>query len=267
MILLSVDLEDPRLDSRDGMRYPSRVEKNTLNILEFLGRHSVRCTFFTVGNVFREFPDVVHEVVRRGHELAWHSDRHLPVKHMNRSEFQEDLRLAKAWEQKLGCAIAGYRAPMFSVSKEQFWIHEELARAGFAYSSSVLPAANPLHGWAGFGVSPRRVGSVLEIPMRTIRVGPLAVPVGGVYFRVLPKSWVFNGVRKMFDTRQTVPTYFHPYDFDPDEEFYLHGGIGSNPFYNWLLYLNRKNTFDRLDSLIRLGIPTGTYGDFERTFD
>jgi hypothetical protein len=227
-----------------------------------LESESLKCTFFTVGNILRKHPELIARLIRAGHELAWHSDAHRPLKGMSREEFRQDLQMAKGFEQKFGVPIRGYRAPVFSLTPESPWAHEELRAAGFLYSSSVLPAANPLHGWPGFGPDPRSMAGVLEIPMRTQKAGLLSFPMGGVYFRVLPRSLLFGAVRRSVTSGEVVPTYFHPYDFDPDEEYYMHGGINGNPLFNLLLYWNRKDALPRLKRLTGLGFRVSTYLDF-----
>jgi len=49
--LFSIDLEDIRTFVPGGERYAERVPTNVARYLEFLARHRVRCTFFTVGDV------------------------------------------------------------------------------------------------------------------------------------------------------------------------------------------------------------------------
>src|SRR5690554_7127094 len=45
--------------------------------------------------------------------------------------------------------VLGYRAPTFSLVPATVWATEVLVEEGFAYSSSVLPAKNLLHGFPG----------------------------------------------------------------------------------------------------------------------
>lgn len=48
----------------------------TLEILDLLDRHQARATFFVVGDRAAARPDLVREIVRRGHELGNHSRSH-----------------------------------------------------------------------------------------------------------------------------------------------------------------------------------------------
>ena len=63
---------------------------------------------------------------------------------------REELREGKALlEDAAQVPVPGFRAPIFSLTPRTAWALDDLAAAGFTYSSSVLPAANPLHGWPG----------------------------------------------------------------------------------------------------------------------
>jgi peptidoglycan/xylan/chitin deacetylase (PgdA/CDA1 family) len=45
-------------------------------VLDLLDRHAVRATFFCIGNQAARYPDLCREIVRRGHALENHSQRH-----------------------------------------------------------------------------------------------------------------------------------------------------------------------------------------------
>jgi peptidoglycan/xylan/chitin deacetylase (PgdA/CDA1 family) len=49
---------------------------DTQAILDLLDRHHARATFFVVGECARQRPELVREIVRRGHSLGNHSDTH-----------------------------------------------------------------------------------------------------------------------------------------------------------------------------------------------
>ena len=65
--LFSVDLEDTRLQLADGGRYRERVPAMTDRFLDYLGRSGGRATFFVVGNVARQYPELVRRTADRGH--------------------------------------------------------------------------------------------------------------------------------------------------------------------------------------------------------
>jgi hypothetical protein len=160
--------------------------------------------------------------------------------------------------------VTGYRAPTFSLTAKTQWAYDVLAELGFTYSSSVLPAPNPLFGWPEFGAAARRMPSgVLEIPMTLTRVGPLRVPVGGgVYFRALPFRVIAWAMQRGAADDAAVTGYFHPYDIDTESERFMHADIHGNRFYHWLMYFNRDKVFGRLDRLVDAGHRVETYASY-----
>lgn len=252
LLLMSFDLEDARLFSEDGKHFPSRVELNTLKFLEFLKIHKLPCTFFTVGHIFNNHPDLIREIVNQGYEIAWHSDKHDPVSKLSEAEFNDDLKKARHYSDLFNIEMIGYRAPMFSVNESVSWVHKALNNFNFKYSSSVLSARNPLHGWTNFGEKPRVVESVMEIPITLLDFKLLKVPFGGTYLRVFPNCMLNHGIKAKKKNKQPITIYLHPYDLDDKQERYIHGGVNGNSFYNWLMYYNRKATLSKIQKLISL---------------
>lgn len=254
IFLFSIDLEDIRFRMKGGLKYRERVPALTHRYLEFLDKHNAKCTFFTVGDVAEKYPALVREIYRRGHEVACHSASHIPLDEMNQEQFKDDLK--KNMEALIHAGVKeifGYRAPVFSLTEKTKWAYEILESFGFRYSSSVLPAQNPLYGWKAFGSSPRKIGNICEIPMSVNSFLGKEIPFsGGVYFRVLPFFMIKKCFQENFRNNLAVPGYFHPYDADTEQERFMHPGIKESGFYNYLMYFNRKNVFTRLEKIMKL---------------
>jgi polysaccharide deacetylase family protein (PEP-CTERM system associated) len=255
--LFSIDLEDVRDWMADGQRYAERVPAMTERYLEFLRRHGKKATFFVVGDVARRYPALIRAIAQEGHELACHTDRHVPLERLNAQELKQDLQRNR---ELLPGEVVGFRAPIFSLMAATAWAYEVLAELSFRYSSSVLPAKNPLYGWEGFGQECRRIHGVLEIPVTLLPLGGLTVPFGGgVYFRALPwpvLRWAFRS------SRQAVTSYFHPYDIDEGQERFMHPGIRDRRWYNWLMYYNRGSVFPKLERILEMGFDIVPYREF-----
>jgi polysaccharide deacetylase family protein (PEP-CTERM system associated) len=248
-ILLSIDLEDVRDWVRDGLRYKEAVPVNTRRYLECFGRWNVKATFFTVGTVARRYPALIREISEAGHELACHGDTHVQVDKLNPVEFRQDLQDNIAILEELsGQRVCGFRAPTFSLIKKTAWAHGIMAELGLAYSSSVLPARNPLYGWPEFGMVTRRLDSGLwELPITLNPLPGLSVPIaGGVYFRVLPFSLTRWAVKQTIARGEAVGTYFHPYDIDEEQEPFMHPDLDEKRHLNMLMYIGRKKLLKRL---------------------
>lgn len=260
--LFSVDLEDIRFRMKNGNRYKERVPANTLVYLDFLDKHNAKATFFTVGDVAKNYPDLIKEIVLRGHEIACHSNTHIPITHLRPDEFDKDLynninNLISAGAKN----IKGYRAPVFSLTEQTKWAYTILKKNGIIYSSSVLPASNPLFGWKDFGQELKLIEGIKELPVSIYPFLGKNIPAGGgVYFRCLP----FSFIKKMFakSSSNAVLGYFHPYDIDTKQEFFLHPDIGFNYLYNFILYFNRKNTLNRLEKIMSEGFQIRRYDNF-----
>jgi polysaccharide deacetylase family protein (PEP-CTERM system associated) len=266
--LFSIDLEDVRL----GLKYPDdylkRVPENTYRYLDWLNKYNFKCTFFTVGNITKIYPSLVKEIAMEGHEIAAHTNKHTPLDKLKKSEFKIDLQ--KNIEALLKCGaneIIGFRAPIFSLTESTKWAYEVLEDLNFKYSSSVLPAKNPLYGWENFGQNPKKVqGGLIEIPMTVGNFAHLKIPyAGGVYFRVLPNFLINNKIKNKI--LSPLLGYFHPYDIDSLQEKFMHPGINNSKFYNKLMYYNRDKVFTRLDKIIKSGFDVIRYDEYVKSIN
>ncbi len=248
-VTFTLDVEDYA-----GPHAEPRAPKITREIVAFLAEREVRGTFFVVGELAAEHPDLVRDIATAGHEIGLHSYRHDPLPEVAPDAFRADVdRGKKLLEDLTGRPVVGFRAPMFSLVEASVWATAVLAEAGFVYSSSVLPARSPLYGWPGQPRVPYRWPSgIVELPCPVAAVGPIANPyLGGVYFRVLPWRAVEYGLRHA-DAGEALWTYCHPYDFDPDEPFTRRPGLGLAK--SRLLWLNRRHMYDRIARLLAKGV-------------
>ena len=265
IFLLGIDLEDVRSMIDGGDRYRERVPENTRRLLDFFSEIDARCTFFTVGDVARRYPELIREVAERGHELACHSSDHTPLDRQDRASFRRDLEQNLKDLERAGIrGVKGFRAPVLSLTGASPWAHDVLAELGFDYSSSVYPATSPMYGWPGFGDKPRRMASrVWEIPVSLSGIPGLDVPfTGGVYFRLLP----FPIIRMLFERRLSrgdpVVGYLHPFDIDTKQERFMHPELGGNRLKNHLMYVNRRTVLSRLETLAAGGTRIIPYSDY-----
>ena len=262
--LFSIDLEDVRLWMPDGLQYRERVPANTHRYLDWLRAHDAKTTFFTVGQLAELYPSLIQEIAAEGHEIALHTHTHRPLPELGPDGLAQDLaRNINALLRAGASRIEGFRAPIFSLTEATPWAHRVLAGAGLRYSSSVLPARNPLFGWPGFGAQPREIDSLWEIPMSTARVGLGHLPfAGGTYMRLLPGAYV----RRLFRQAQgPVLGYLHPYDIDTEQERFMHPGLGGSRLMNALMYVGRKTLLAKLDGLLAAGARLQRYTDFVDT--
>lgn len=263
-LLFSIDVEDVRLLVPNGQGYREAVPAMTMRYLEFLDRHDSKATFFIVGRVAIQYRELVQEIRNRGHEIACHSHNHIPLDKLGADGFRKDLEEnLKALVRAGASQPQGYRAPTFSLTADTQWAYPILGECGIIYSSSVLPAPNPLYGWPGFGTAPREISGITELPV-TLSGSPfLNVPfAGGIYLRVIPFAVTQRWFKKCLSNNVPVVTYLHPYDIDYNQERFMHPGLNGNRIYNRLMYANRKTVLEKFERILKLGYKIHPYAEY-----
>ena len=233
-------------DSREG-----RIERNVSRILELLEQSNVKATFFTLGWIAERYPALVRQITQHGHELASHGYGHQRASDLSPTDFFQDIERAKKLLEDLsGIAVHGYRAPSFSIGASNLWAFDYLAKAGYAYSSSIYPIR---HDHYGMPDSPRfayrLANGLLEVPVTTLRVMNRNLPSsGGGYFRLLPYAlsrWMLRKVNR--EDRESAVFYFHPWEIDPGQPRIA--GIDARTRFRH--YVNIDRTEGRLQSLMQ----------------
>ncbi|MEO3470994.1 polysaccharide deacetylase family protein [Roseomonas sp. CAU 1739] len=226
----------------------------TRRLLDLLEATGSRGTFFVLDDVTRADPALVREIARRGHEIASHGHAHRHLAAEGPAAFRAGMAAARARLGDLvGQAPIGYRAPFFSLTPAAGWAPAVLAELGFAYSSSLLPARNPLAGWPGAPARPFRwAAGLLELPVPLGRFGPLALPfLGGMYLRWLP-AWRLRALSRDWAAKGeggALWSYCHPYDLDTAARLARRPDVGAVA--SLMLWLNRRSTLPRLQGLLQ----------------
>lgn len=246
-VTFTLDFEDLRTSPTQE----SRVEYATSVILDRLAELDIRGTIFCVAEVAAREPRLMRRMTELGHEIAVHGLQHTPIDLLGQQRFHEQTIRAREMLQDLsGQEVLGFRAPQFSIVPETSWALDVLAEVGFTYSSSILPVATLMYGWPGTPMTPFRwPQGLVEIPCPVVRFMGVTIPyLGGAYMRVLPSLVRRRGVRTA-DPASVLWTYCHPWEFDPDEPFYVyeHGG--------WLVsrigWINRGGMLARVERSLR----------------
>jgi polysaccharide deacetylase family protein (PEP-CTERM system associated) len=229
---------------------PRRVEKNTERLLELCDRAGVAGTFFTLGWVAERHPALVRRIVAAGHELASHGFGHQRVDGLTPEVFRDDIFRAKhLLEDTGGVAVAGYRAPTFSIGPRTPWAPKILAETGHRYSSSVYPVRHDLYGSPDASRVPYRdaASGLWEFPMTTVRVGSKNLPCsGGGYFRLLPYPLFRFLLRRANAAQGAGLFYTHPWEIDPGQPRVA----GASRLSRFRHYNNLAKTFSRLERLL-----------------
>ena len=216
-------------------RFERRVERNTEATLDLLERHGATATFFISA------PEIVREVIRRGHDVAAKGYLHTFAGQLNLEEFAADaLRAKHALERAGHQEVLGYRAARGGLDAADHERFAALADAGYAFDSSVRPLGfdAPAPNTA-FEIGVGK-GHIIELPISATNRFGFTYPVGGGnYLRQLPASLTLPEIRRIAeDPAQTLVFYFHVWELDPDM-----------PRLNGISRLNRIRQYRNLDEM------------------
>ena len=268
MNILTFDIEEWYLRK---MKYGDTYDKydvfdSYLNqILDALEARGMKGTFFCVGGMATDFPEVVRRIEQKGHEIGCHSNRHTWLNKMTYEEVKEDTRTAvDALEQCIGKKVKSYRAPAFSIGESNKWAFEILAECGIERDASVFPAKRDFGGFPQFGhKTPTMIvyneSRIKEFPICTTRIaGKELAYSGGGYFRFFPLGFI----QKEMKRADYAMTYFHINDLVQEmngvmtkeayESYFKEPGTLLNRYKRYVKSnLGKKSAFDKLMKLIK----------------
>lgn len=232
-------------------------------LLNLLDETSTKATFFCVGMMATDFPDVIKKINLRGHEIGCHSNSHTWLNKMSKEEALEDTRIAiDSIEQLIGNKVLSYRAPAFSIGENNRWAFEVLAECGIVRDASIYPAVRDFGGFSSFRhKEPVMITyngiQIKEFPICTTNIfGKQMAFSGGGYFRFFPLWFVKKEMKKASYSM----CYFHIGDILPEtsgvmtkleyEEYFKENGSLFNRYKRYF-----KSNFGKkhaLEKLIKL---------------
>jgi len=213
--ILTFDVEEWYLEKilHDGraFRY-QQFDEAFAKVLDELDRLNIKATCFCLGKLATDFPQVVREIARRGHEVGCHSNEHVWLNKMNEEQLLKDTQEAlKALEDVIGKKVVSYRAPAFSITHQNKWAVNVLADCGIESDASVFPTSRDFGGYKGF---PQDTPCIISHEGATLKEYPISLTSilgktmaysGGGFFRLLP-YWL---VSKTIKLRDYNICYFH----------------------------------------------------------
>ncbi|NIT72231.1 DUF3473 domain-containing protein [candidate division KSB1 bacterium] len=259
MNLLTFDIEDwyhpnlAEIGSAKDIEPEDRVVEPTLRIIKMLERTNNKATFFVLGEVAEKFPELVQEMIRKGHEVASHGYRHNLVYNYTKYQFETDIEqsveiLEKAINQK----VIGYRAPSWSLNRSTTWAWKVLHSFGFKYDSSLYPFKTFLYG---DDTSPRfdytiqiEDGKTLkEIPPSAVEVFGSRMPfAGGFFLRVTPLWYVRWCISHYNKQGKPAVIYLHPWEIDLEQP-----RLALSAKERFIMYANLRNTERKLFQIMK----------------
>lgn len=215
MNILTFDIEEWYLEKilHNGRPFKYQLFDETFaKVLDELDKKGIKATFFCVGKLAADFPQVIREIVIRGHEVGCHSNEHIWLNRMTEEQLRKDTSEAlKALEDVTGQKVLSYRAPAFSITTENKWAINVLADCGIESDATIFPTNRDLGGYKGF---PQDTPCIISHEGATLKEYPISLSSviggkiaysGGGYFRLLPYWFVTRTMRK----RDYNICYFH----------------------------------------------------------
>ncbi len=225
---LSIDFEDYTHDYQRmlGVSKPRQTPDALWKAYERIDQFSQQCldgaklTFFTTGQVARDYPEIVRQIADDGHEVGCHYNEHDDVFTHNRETFRANLEIAiDKLSAASGQTIKGFRAPNFSIGGScADWAYEELAKL-FVYDSSYVRSeiAATRHEPQLLRFEDATLHE-FAIYRRQLFPGFAVRVMGGTYLRLLPTSLVMKLLNEAWDQGYLGQVYLHPYEFLWDHE-------------------------------------------------
>lgn len=215
MNILTFDIEEWYIEKiyRGGRREKYKQYDESLDdILCLLDERRYKATFFCLGKLATDFPDVVKRIANAGHEVGCHSHEHIWLSKLTPAQLRSDTYNAiSALQDVSGQAVDSYRAPAFSIGESNKWAFEILAEIGVKNDASIFPASRDFGGFVSFPsdrpcVIEYKGICINEFPIPVVKVmGKELIYSGGGYFRMLP-LWF---VRKQMNGSDYNMCYFH----------------------------------------------------------
>lgn len=272
-ILFTIDVEDwfqvenfkPYIPYSAWEKCELRVERNIHIILDLLdgiqlpgafgsskyGRKP-KATFFILGWIAERLPGLVHEIAKRGHEVASHGFHHDLCSNLSNSALKNDLISSKKLlEDMVGQPVIGYRAPSFSIDNR---ILKLVNSSGYLYDASYNSfEMNRRYGKIDLdktkkiGIAHEISDDFQEFPISNLKIFDHIIPFGGGgYFRLYPRFILNAGIKRILKSDQVYHFYIHPWEIDRGQPKVHHARFLSK----FRHYINIGNNFDKLKKFL-----------------
>ena len=225
--ILTVDLEDwfhvcgiSALSRDHWDELPSRVGDTTRWLLDTLDSAGIRATFFVLGWIADQHPQLVASVQKAGHDIGSHGHDHLRVYELTGSAFTEDLRRSVAALRAVGVPhVTSFRAPEWSINDRSLWALDSLAGERFTTDASMAPVrfvgspTFPRHPH----LRPTASGTIMEVPPLVADRFGHVMPLGwGWGLRMSSPRRVLRRIEQVNRAGNPAVLAVHPWEFDLD---------------------------------------------------
>ena len=262
MNLLGIDFEDwYHIELVQKYFKPEKPESKIISgidkIIELLEKNDTYATFFMVGELLDQEPELLDKIIENGHEIAFHTMHHSRIDtSMNKEMFEDEI---KTFSELTSGKSRGFRAPSFSLNNSSSWIFDILEKNHYVYDSSVMPAKTKLYGLPNaekkpFKISSRSIekndptGILCEFPLLTTQILGKTFPAsGGFYLRFFPPRIIENAILKNKKNKIPSSFYIHSWELTPEFMPKLSMPIVDH----FITYHNLNKAFGRIENLLK----------------
>ena len=262
MNIIGIDFEDwyhPELIQKyvKDKKHEPIMFKGLEKILDMLRKNDTQATFFVVGELLENNPEIFDKIIENEHEIAFHTMHHTKIDSPSFKEnFSSEIeKFSKLTNKK----SRGFRAPTFSLNKTSSWIITSLAEYDYIYDSSVVPAKTDLYGIPNADTKPYRIssnsleedssdGKLIEFPLLVTSFLGKKIPAGGgFYLRTLPTKIIKNAIKKYEKQKIPATFYIHSWELTPEYMPRIELPIKEN----FVTYHNINKAYNRMSELLK----------------
>jgi polysaccharide deacetylase family protein (PEP-CTERM system associated) len=257
--MLTFDIEEWFHANYDSIAAPDRSRGSNFRahmdtLLRICRETDCKATFFVLGCIGEDYPDVVKAIAREGHDVASHGYAHELAYKQTIDEFRDDVKKSvDILENLTGTKVLGYRAPSWSIVEDNLHYLEVLEEMGMKYDASIFPVKTFLYGipTAPTEIHKPRVNGreidLYEVPMSVMKLGGKNIGYsGGFYFRFFPRLLIKNAIRSANRRGHSSIVYLHPREIDAYEQKL------DLPFKeNFIHYYSVGRTQNKLEDILR----------------
>jgi len=260
--IIGIDFEDwyhPELIQKyvKDKKHEPIMFKGLEKILDMLRKNDTQATFFVVGELLENNPEIFDKIIENDHEIAFHTMHHTKIDSPNFKEnFSSEIeKFSKLTNKK----SRGFRAPTFSLNKTSSWIITSLSEYDYIYDSSVVPAKTDLYGIPNADTKPYRIssnsleedssdGKLIEFPLLVTSFLGKKIPAGGgFYLRTLPTKIIKNAIKKYEKQKIPATFYIHSWELTPEYMPRIELPIKEN----FVTYHNINKAYNRMSELLK----------------
>ncbi|MCU6791622.1 polysaccharide deacetylase family protein [Paenibacillus sp. WQ 127069] len=257
--MLTFDIEEWFHANYDSIAAPDRSRGSNFRahmdtLLRICRETDCKATFFVLGCIGEDYPDVVKAIAREGHDVASHGYAHELAYKQTIDEFRDDVKKSvDILENLTGTKVLGYRAPSWSIVEDNLHYLEVLEEMGMKYDASIFPVKTFLYGipTAPTEIHKPRVNGreidLYEVPMSVMKLGGKNIGYsGGFYFRFFPRLLIKYAIRSANRRGHSSIVYLHPREIDAYEQKL------DLPFKeNFIHYYSVGRTQNKLEDILR----------------